>query len=208
MRMSTPSRQPQPTLRRFRRTMRLMATGESDYARWADPGSFADQWDERAARAARHIPAGSDVLDLGAGAMQLRRFLDTSCRYTAADVVPRGPGCLVVDLNRGEFPAGAYDWVVLLGVLEYLHDCRPVLARVARAADGLIASYCLDTAGNVIGRRAMGWVNDYTEASFDALLAASGWRQLAVETLKRGPSNLQRLFVCTRADGTANTVDP
>jgi hypothetical protein len=198
--MSKPSPQPQPTPDRLRRTLRLMAVGESDTARWAHPASLADQWDERAARAARHIPAGSHVLDLGAGAMALRRFLDTSYRYTAADVVCRGPGCRVVDLNRREFPAGAYDWVVLLGVLEYLHDCRWVLARAARAADSLIASYCLDTAGDVAKRRAMGWVNDYTETGFDALLAAGGWRRLAVETLKTAPSNLQRLFVCTRAD--------
>src|SRR5207302_11065372 len=41
--------------------------GHSDIERWSDKRSFDPKWGERARRAARHVPGGSTVLDMGCG---------------------------------------------------------------------------------------------------------------------------------------------
>jgi hypothetical protein len=189
---------PQPTAARLALTEQLIAAGGTDVERWRDPASVSGFWDERAALAARAIPAGSRVLDLGAGAMGLRRFLAPGCVYVPCDVVEREPGALVADLNKGEFPPGRYDWVTVLGVFEYLHDVPRALELMARAAPAAVVTYCLDTAGIPAVRRGMGWVNDYDRNAFAALIARSPWRLGDVALIKKAQHNEQILAVLSR----------
>ena len=186
---------PLPTSERAQHTERLIRDGSSDTERWAKLESLATQLDSRAAMAARYIPAGQRVLDIGAGAMALRTQLAAGCSYFPADIVSRGPECQVVDLNKGEFPTGQYDWVTFLGVLEYVHDPVAVLARARAAAPSAVITYCTVNNGDVEVRRGMGWVNDYTRAEFEALLAGAGWMVREVAEVKRGPGNIQFMFV-------------
>jgi len=195
---SKPEIVPQPTAARLALTEQLIAMGGTDVERWRDPASVSGFWDERAAVAARHIPDGTRVLDLGAGAMGLRRFLAPACVYIPCDVVEREPGALVADLNKGEFPPGAYDWVTVLGVLEYIHDVSRVLDFMARAAPHAVITYCLDTAKVIATRRGMGWVNDYDRESFVALLDQSPWRIRDAALIKKGAHNEQVLLVLDR----------
>lgn len=190
---------PHPTSDRARRTEQLISEGRSDTERWADTGNLASQWDSRAAMAARYIPGGQRVLDIGAGAMALRGLLAPGCSYCPADIVSRGPDCRVVDLNKGEFPAGSYDWVTFLGVLEYVHDPKATLAKARAAAPNALVTYCTMNNGDPQVRRGMGWVNDHTQPEFEALLAAAGWTLREVAEVKRGPGNIQLMFVL-RAD--------
>jgi hypothetical protein len=190
---------PIPTEQRAIQTERLIRERATDLARWADAGNLATQWDARAALAAQWIPAGATVLDLGCGAMALANLLKPGCVYWPADVVERRPGAFVVDLNRDEFPSGAYDWVTFLGVLEYLHEPLLSLRKAWQAAPRLIATYCTLVGDGVMVRRGMGWVNDMTEAQFGDLLRQAGWRIVHRREVKRGPSNLQLMFVCDRA---------
>jgi hypothetical protein len=187
---------PQPTEERARLTEKLMGEKATDVARWENFDNLATQWDARAAMAARLIPAGKRVLDVGAGAMTLGHLLAPGCRYTPADVVERCPGCQVVDLNRGEFPDGTYDWVTFLGVIEYVHDASAVLSRARQAAPHMIVTYCTRIGGDVSVRRAMGWVNDYAADDFRGLLQESGWTIEAEQEIKRGPGNVQLMFSC------------
>lgn len=187
---------PQPTEERARLTEKLMREKATDIARWEKPDNLAAQWDARAATAARLIPAGQRVLDVGAGAMALGGLLAPGCQYTPADVVERCPGCQVVDLNRGEFPSGTYDWVTFLGVLEYVHDAAAAFARARQAAPQMIVTYCTHLGGDVSLRRGMGWVNDYTADEFRRLLQESGWTIQAEQEVKRGPGNIQLMFSC------------
>lgn len=179
-------------------TKALAEVRGSDAGRWADPANLSAAWDGRAARVAAHIPRGTHVLDVGAGAMALRRFLDTSVRYTPADIVAREPGCLVADLNQGQFPAGRFDYVTMLGVLEYLHDLPGVLRRARAAAPRAIFTYSLYAGGERDGRRALGWFNDFTATELSALLAEAGWQVSSVEAIE----NNQILLMC-RDGGTA-----
>lgn len=190
---------PTPTGERARLTERLIAEGGTDTERWARLESLATQWDSRAAMAAEWIADGSSVLDIGAGAMALGALLKPACKYQPADVVERRPGCHVADLNKHEFPPGRYDIVTFLGVLEYVHDIAWPLARAREAAPRMIVTYCTDIGADPVLRRGMGWVNDLSAEAFAAALAAAGWKVERSQEVKRGPSNVQLMYLCSRA---------
>ena len=131
--------------------------------------------------------------------MALEQALKPGCRYQPADVVARREGCFVVDLNRGEFPPGTYDWITFLGVLEYVHDVDSALLKAKNAAPRMIVTYCTYLPGSdVQGRRGMGWVNELTAEQFGAALARCGWRVARSREVKRGPGNIQLMFECSR----------
>jgi hypothetical protein len=189
---------PLPDAERAQRTERLIAEGASDVARWSQPVNLATQWDSRAQRAAAFIPAGARVLDLGCGMMALRQALKPGCTYTPADIVAREPGCLVIDLNKREFPAGQYDWVTFLGVLEYIHDAGWPLRQARTVAPDLLLTYCADiTRGAATPqRRGMGWVNDFDLPAMRQLIQSSGWKIATENVDKQGVHNHQIMFVC------------
>ena len=189
---------PKATFERARETEQLIRDRGTDTDRWSRKENLATQWDARAATAAKFIPGGSSVLDIGAGAMALGSLLSPGCTYQPADVVERRPGCFVVDLNRREFPPGTYDWVTFLGVLEYIHDLRWPLEQAAKAAPRMIVTYCTDIGADPQIRRGLGWVNDLSADDFRRELEATGWRVDEAFEVKRGVSNIQLMHVCTR----------
>ncbi len=190
---------PQSTEERAILTEQLIREGGTDVGRWSRLDSLATQWDLRASMAGEWIAPGSRVLDVGAGAMALEAALPARCAYQPADVVERRPGCLVVDLNRGEFPPGRYDFVTFLGVLEYVHHVESALRHAHEAAPRMIVTYCANAGGQASMRRGMGWVNDMTERDFVAALKRSGWRVERSREVKRGPGNVQFMFECSHA---------
>ena len=83
---------------------------------------------------AKLIPAGSNVIEFGAGRRQLEKFLPAGCTYTPSDLVDRGPGTIVCDLNRPPLPDLRHlrlKVAVFGGVLEYVADVllRALVAR-------------------------------------------------------------------------------
>jgi hypothetical protein len=191
-------RSPHSSGKRATETKELMRRGESDRSRWAMPDSLASAWRTRAARAAALIPPGSRVLDLGAGRMELRQFLPAGCTYIPADIVPREEGCLVADLNKGEFPDVSVDCVSLLGVLEYVHAPDRLLARCAQSADRLVLSYCVYQHGSTDRRRGLGWVNDMRLGELERVLTEAGWRVEKTQRLKLRWTNSEYLLLCTK----------
>lgn len=130
------------------------------------------RWPERSEAIARLVPAGASVIDIGAGAQGLRRHLDPSCRYTPADLYPRTPETLILDLNGGPWPRGRWDVAVLSGVLEYANDPAQVLRRLHALTPVAIVTY------------AHRWRPEWlTARAFAALAAAAGWETEAVETI-------------------------
>ncbi|MEZ5563497.1 MAG: FkbM family methyltransferase [Gammaproteobacteria bacterium] len=153
-----------------------IATGSSDGARWSDPGASIPGADARARASAVLIPHGARVLDLGAGEMVLRDCLPAGCSYVPADLVARSADCLTMDLNQQQLPAGGFDVITLLEVLEYIHDVPALLGRCRDLAPVLIFSYQLHEGGSVQCRRQCGFFSDLNEEQLNAALQRAGWR--------------------------------
>ncbi len=170
----------------------LRQAGGSDGSRWAnwqalEPGSLP-----RAEAAAPFIPAGAHLLDLGAGRMDLRARMPIGAQYHPADLVAWSADCISVDLNAGPFPAGRYEVVAALGLLEYLHNPATLIAAARNAAYRLIATYPVyDSRLPITARRGYGWMNDIDLAGFEAMLAGAGWR-----ISHRKPLDEAQIWVC------------
>lgn len=193
IRLPTPCRAPADAEARARVTETLIERQATDASRWADVEALAEGAEARARLAAAEIAPGSSVLDLGAGAMALRAALPAGCGYAPADLVQFDPATHVVDLDAGDFPVGLYDVVVMLDVVEFLHRPEPALAAAGAAAPRLVVGYRPADDGDVAARRRQGFVNDFTEEAFAALLGRAGWR-----VARRTDGAGLRLYVCER----------
>lgn len=180
------------------RTAALKLAATSDASRWADPANLEDGARERAALAAPHLAGARRLLDLGAGATRLKDHRPAGTTYIPADLVPRTGDSIVIDLNQGDFPAGLFDAVALLEVLEFLHDPLAVMKRAHDAAGRLVLTYRLSEGGDADARAAAGWFNAFNRSELEAQLAMAGW---VVVTHRR--EGAYDLFVCHGADKRA-----
>jgi hypothetical protein len=176
---------------------------KTDYGRWADPRSIYESWESRTKMAAALVPNHSRVIEFGAARRVLEQYLDPSCTYTASDLVDRGPGTIVCDLNErplADLGADVYDVAVIMGVLEYVRDVPSMLDWLAKHVPVCVLSYaCVKANGplrsrfETIGRLNQGWMNNYAEGDLRALFGERGFALLQEERWKN-----QRLFVFSR----------
>jgi len=156
----------------------LKRTGKSDYRRWSEVDNLSPLWDARTQRIADMVPAGKSVLEFGAGRMVIKNMLKQPSRYTPSDLVDRGPGTIVCDLNARPLPDfDKHDVIVFSGVLEYVNDVPSLLAHLAPRTEVVIASYAV-LEKNTTGRRVCGWVNDYQASEFVAVFEAAGFKSV------------------------------
>jgi len=162
-------------------TVLLKLRGRSDAARWSMPANLFASWDARTETLASLVPPGSSVLEFGAGRQVLVRYLPERCIYTPSDLVDRGNGTIVCDLNAGRLPPFPYhDVVVFGGVLEYVHDLPRLIRHLAGCCREIVASYAvtdLADQASVITRRQHGWVNDFNSRELEALFRDHGFRR-------------------------------
>ncbi|WP_292976089.1 class I SAM-dependent methyltransferase [Mycobacterium sp.] len=179
---------------------------KTDYSRWADSRNIFASWESRSQRAAALVPVDSRVIEFGAGNRVFERHLDRSCTYTPSDIVDRGPGTIVCDLNLRPLPdlgADAYDVAVLMGVLEYMRDLPTTLDWLTGLVPNLVLSYACARgsrysprrAAGSVGRLKAGWLNSYCEDEIRSLLHERGFALVHEE----GWQN-QRLFAFTQSD--------
>ena len=173
-------------------------TGGTDRARWFDvEGSWGVRNPARSQIAAKHIPRGSRVLDLGAGTMILKEFLSEDCSYQPCDLFSRCPGCIVADFNNGDFPIeDQYDWVTLIGLFQFLEDPMALLRKCSGISKNMIVTYSPIiherlTQKELLWRRGEGWNNHYTLKEYIAIVAESGWD---IEKGYRVPANI--ILIC------------
>jgi hypothetical protein len=115
---------------RLLRNAVMLATKQADYRRWGSSEGLEEWWDERTKALAALVPAGSTVIEFGAGRRQLERYLPERCTYIPSDLVDRGPGTIVCDLNRRPLPSlndVAPTVAAFSGVLEYVQDPEAVI---------------------------------------------------------------------------------
>lgn len=138
-------------------------------------------WAVRAEKAAAFLGDCASVADLGCGTMGLRPFLAPGTRYVPVDVVSRGEGTVVLDLNREPLPDLDVDGHAALGLLEYLFDVPALLRAVPRR---FVTSYVASDL-DASNRLAHAWVNGYTVAEMETLFRDAGWRILDETRLPR-----------------------
>ena len=177
---------------------------KTDYSRWADTRNIFASWQSRTQRAAALVPQNSRVIEFGAGNRTLERHLDQSCTYTPSDIVDRGPGTIICDLNLRPLPdlgVGGYDVAVLMGVLEYMRDMPSVLDWLTELVPTCVLSYACARGSRYsprrllgsIGRLKSGWLNSYREEEIRSLFNERGFAQLHEESWQD-----QRIFVFSR----------
>lgn len=98
------------------------------------------EWDSRVTQIAEWIPAGSSVLDVGAGD-QVLKHLGKWSEYTSVDSITTG-----VDFDfdvEGEWSPdlGHYSHGVLSGLLEWVDDPTYVLTQLSQHCSKIVLSY-------------------------------------------------------------------
>ncbi len=170
------------TVRVARNSVRSML-GRPDYKRWSSTGGLEGWWDARTQAIAAMIPAGSRVIEFGAGRRQLEKFLPSGCSYTPSDLVDRGPGTIVCDLNKQPLPDIKHlnlSVAVFGGVLEYVADVDALLAWLSASGIQIcIASFDAVPEGlwmhgrvrHHFRRRYFGYMNNLSEVELNRAFA-------------------------------------
>ena len=159
--------------------------GRSDYNRWSNTENLESWWGARTEKIVGFIRPGARVVEFGAGSRHLEKLLDKSCVYFASDLVNRGSGTIVCDLNKRPLPdltELSADVAVFSGVLEYIRDLDSLVAWLAGQISACVASYeCVTPPATFLGalRRRIrriyyGYMNHYSEAELLAVFARAG----------------------------------
>ena len=173
-------------LERISRTFLRRLFCRSDYRRWTNPGSLEVWWDSRTEQLSRLIPAHTRVIEFGAGRRKLETFLDRSCTYVPSDLVDRGPGTIICDLNKRPLPDLQHlraDVAVFAGVLEYIRDLASMLDWLSGQVSICVASYAyarlsgnlFQRMGERVSRAYYGYMNCYTEDDLVRLFRKNGF---------------------------------
>ena len=155
----------------------LSAFRRSDYGTWGNTRNLDPEWDERSKLLAGLVPAGSSVIEFGAGRLALKKFLPSDCSYTPSDLVDRGEGTVVLDLNANSLPdLGPYDVAIFGGVLEYVFDISRLAEYVSETATIVIFSYSTgDFYSRPVERRLRGWVNNFSGDEVVSIFERAGF---------------------------------
>jgi hypothetical protein len=190
----------------------LRHAGRSDVARWSASENLEQWWEERTIRISRLIPRNVTVLEFGAGRRALERHLDPSCRYIPSDLVDRGPGTVICDLNRRPLPdlhsLGA-QCAVFAGVFEYLTDVDAVAQWLGGLVLYCVVSYEPYRRPRRWGRRIrqklrrvhFGYMNHHTDREFMAMFARAGFVCVMRTTWCR-----QRIYLLVKSQSRANAT--
>lgn len=162
----------------FLKTFSRIPRDNSDIGRWQKSSNLKEDWDSRTILIAGLIPAGSAVLEFGAGRFVLRDHLPPDCSYQPSDIVDRGDGTIVCDLNE-DFPTlpRRYTHTVFSGVFEYVSDIGAVVGALKNNTTVIIASYSTtDMLSDYITRRRSGFINHLSNEQFISLFHHHGFR--------------------------------
>jgi hypothetical protein len=164
------------------RLLQLSATRTADRRRWRDPASYKPEWVGRAELAASLLPDGMRVLEIGTGSGVFRRLVDARCSYTGADLEPLDRDVIALDLDCDPLPATLFDFVVVLGVFEYLYHPLEAAMKLCGAASNIVVSYAAvreAASKEVVGalRQKRGWVNEFTKTEFLNLFIRNGFAE-------------------------------
>ncbi|WP_333837557.1 hypothetical protein [Novosphingobium sp.] len=140
-----------------------------------------DRWDRRMRQAAAWLANEPAVVDIGCGHMGLREHLAPTTRYVPVDIVDRGPGTVLHDLNGpGPLPVFGEPAAALLGVVEYVEDV-PRLLTSLRQFDRVVLSYNHASVQDLLWRLGLRdkrvlWLHRHGAMRFAAMVGRAGWQ--------------------------------
>ncbi len=159
-------------------------------------------WQERSVRAARlwaaslneQSPPQPVVADLGCGDRKLesalREAAGRSVDYRGYDILPQSAGTAAMDLEK-QFPAGPFDAVFCLGVLEYASDLPRWTGGIAGLAPLAVISYTVSDS-NAYSPEAVakkGWRSHHSSAEMEKIFKKC-FDVLRTETIDAGKTRL------------------
>lgn len=181
------------------RLERVANAGAPDRQKWGAPSSYRSEWAERSNLAAPHISDGERVLEIGTGSGAFRTLVAGRCSYVGADLQPIDQLTLTLNVENDPLPQGPWDAIVLLGVLEYVHQPQLALAKIFEATDKIVISYCCPRSHDVEKvRRSRGWINSLTETELSAWADAAGLKMTARIACNSAEDFDQWIFVFQR----------
>jgi hypothetical protein len=170
---------------RLMKALLLKIARRSDYRRWTNSNNLETWWSARTEKIAALIPGGVRVIEFGAGRRHLEKLLE-ACAYFPSDLVDRGPGTIICDLNKRPLPDLKYlaaEVAVFAGVLEYIGDLSSLIEWLSKQVSSCIASYeCVvpaqgpaTAARQRLRRLYYGYMNHFTEQEFVGIWSRHGF---------------------------------
>ena len=161
-------------------TNRNLALKKSDIHRWKKEQALFDDWNERTKIMAGYVPENVRLLEFGAAKLALKQFLPKTVKYTPSDIVDRGEGTIVCDLNtqKQKYPEFKdKDIIFFSGVLEYVFDVPYVIQFFSKKTNKFIISYCTsDNFSSETGRKINGWVNNYSNKDIISIFEKNNFK--------------------------------
>lgn len=155
-------------------------TGRTDYDRWANLDNHLPTWDERTRLLSRLIDTPENVIEFGAGRQFLKKYLPPACIYQTSDIVDRGNGTLLIDLNGPDLPRLRWwEYAVFGGVVEYVSDVPRLVTWLTTFAKNVVMSYntiVSTTPEEMAHRTTTGWLSHLTGAEVEQLFIQNNYR--------------------------------
>lgn len=150
-------------------------TAETESGHWADLENYRASWAYRTEFMADFVTEGTTVVEFGAGEGRLEALLPAGCVYRPADIVSRGEGSFVCDLNVRPLPAlPPGDIAFFSGVLEYVNNLAGLVEALRWNYETIIMSYV--TADHLPpGRRDPRWRHAMTWSQISAVFDHAGF---------------------------------
>lgn len=124
------------------------------------------------------LPLGTkSVADYGEGKLSLKQFIDISIVYYPIDYKKRSEETILCDFDKDALPDLQAEAVVCTATLVFIEKAESLLQHFCRnAACTILLSYVTtDIFPDTDGRRASGYVNDYSEKELIAMFQKSGF---------------------------------
>ena len=159
---------------------------KSDVDRWKQKKWLFDDWNERTKIMAHWIKPNSNVLEFGAAKLALKQFLPEGVIYTPSDIVDRGEGTLVCDLNQLIPEIKHQDIIFFSGVLEYIYDTPNLIVNLSNKTNRFIISYgTFDMFNSLKHRKINGWVNAYTNDEILTIFKNNNFELIETDTWRK-----------------------
>ena len=117
------------------------------------------------------------VADYGEGKLSLKYFINPDIKYYPIDYIKRSNETILCDFDNGKFPKRKTDISVCTATLVFITKADSLLNYICKNTSRIIIlSYVtVDIFSNINGRRASGYVNDFTQEDIVKICLTHGF---------------------------------